>query len=569
MSRNLDPTTVTIIARGLHAAAEEMGINLIRSAFSTVVREARDCSTALLDEQGNIVAQADMIPIQTAALGISFKASMAALDLARIEQGHAILLNDPYHGGQHLNDLILFTPIYHDGALLGYSGSTAHHLDIGGGSAGINTQATELFQEGLIFPPMLFNVERDWNGGLLEQFLRANIRMPEIGVGDMNAQFAANHTGAVRLGELADKYGAAGVRQAMAEVQDYSERRLRAAFAQIPDGVYTGEAFIDEDVFDPKPVRIAVEVRIEGSDVWMDFADTDPQLKSMFNCPIASSHAAAFAAMRSIIPDKDVPSNDGCNRPLHLSFAEGTVLNPRRPAAVRARMTSAYRAFDAVHDALSKAMPDWVPAQGYNCTTALYVCQRRAGGGYRVYTDILGGGYGAGRDYDGADAAACILGNCRNTPIESIEQLHDHLRMVGYRIIPDSGGAGQWRGGLGICREIEVLEDGVVLNIYSDRYKFPPRGFDSGRPGDPGSLAVIRGGEPIALTATSEFVLERGDIIRLTVGGGGGFGDPRLRSDESIGRDIEDDRITLAHAIEAYGYNPGDGRRAAMVAEAD
>ncbi|MFP6742654.1 MAG: hydantoinase B/oxoprolinase family protein [Alphaproteobacteria bacterium] len=555
--RNLDPTSITIISRGLHAAAAEMGANLVRSAFSTVVREAQDCSTALIDVDGNVVAQADMIPVQTAAIGISFKESMKALAIPRIEPGYAILMNDPYFGGQHLNDLILFTPIYHDGGLLGYSGSTAHHLDIGGGVAGVNATATELLQEGLIFPPTLFEIARDWNGGLLESFLAANVRTPEIAVGDMNAQFAANYTGEQRLCELADKFGAHGVRQAMAAVQDYSERRIRAAFEHIPDGTYKGEAFIDQDVFDPKPIRIAVELRIEGSDIWMDFADTDPQLKSMFNCPVASAHAAAFAAMRSIIPDKDLPSNDGCNRPLHLSFAKGTLLNPHRPAAVRARMTSAYRTFDAVHDALSKAMPDWVPAQGYNCTTAFYIWQRRKDGRYRIFVDILGGGYGAGRDYDGESAVANILGNCRNTPVESIEQIHDHLRIRSYAMLPDSGGAGEWRGGLGMCREFTVLEDDVVLNLYADRFKFAPQGFHAGQPGNKGSLSVIRGDQVIPLGATAEFALERGDVVRLAVGGGGGFGDPGQRPREKIERDIEDQRITLDHAAEAYGYQPG------------
>ena len=556
MTRNIDPTGIAIISRGLHAAAEEMGVNLVRSAFSTVVREARDCSTALLDTNGGIVAQADMIPIQTAALSMSFKAAMAELDLAEIGAGQAILVNDPYHMGQHLNDLILFTPVLMDGLLLGYAGSTAHHLDIGGGLAGINTQATELLQEGLVFPPMLFDVARDWNGGMLEKLLAANIRVPEIGIGDMNAQFAANYTGTQRLIELARKYGVDGVWQAMAEVQDYSERRVRAMIAEIPDGIYAGEAFIDQDVFDPNPVHIVVEVRVAGTDIWMDFAGTDAQLKSMFNCPLASSHAAAFAAMRCIMPDKDVPANDGCNRPLHLSFPEGSLLNPRRPAPVRARMTSAYRTFDAVHDALAKAKPEWVPAQGYNCTTALYISQQRADGSFRVLADILGGGYGACQDYQGADAVAGILGNCRNTPIESVEQVHPHLRMLGYGLLPDSGGAGQWRGGLGYYREFEVIEDGVALTLYSDRFKFAPKGHDAGEDGRSGSLTVRRGGETISLSSTAQFGLERGDVVRINVGGGGGFGDPRARPRERIERDIDDGRITPNHAAERYGYAP-------------
>lgn len=554
MSRNLDPTTIAIVARALHAAAEEMGVNLVRSAFSTVVREARDCSTALLDPAGDIVAQAEMIPMQTAALGMSFKAAKAELGLDDVGPGEAVIMNDPYYGGQHLNDIILFTPIFADGTLLGWAGSTAHHLDIGGGSAGVNTRATDLIQEGLVLAPIRFDVDRDWNGGMLERFLRSNIRTPEIGIGDMNAQFAANHTGAERVRELAARHGAGGLWQAMAEVKDYSERRVRAGIEAIPDGVYRGEAFIEEDIFDPDPVRVAVEVRVAGSEMSMDFTGTAPQLKSMFNCPLSSSHAAAFAAVRCIMRDKDIPANDGCNRPLHLHFPEGSVLNPRRPAPVRARMTSAYRAFDAIHAALSQAAPDRVPAQGFNTTTGFYIAQLRKDGAYRVFVDVLGGGYGACKDYDGADAVDSILSNCRNTPLEAIEQVHGHLRMRSYTMVPDSGGPGEWRGGLGFCREIEVLEDGVFLNLYSDHYKLPPQGVHGGGAGGCGALSVVRDGQTIALTPTSTFALEPGDLVRLVVGGGGGFGDPGRRPRERVARDLEDGRITPGHAARAYGY---------------
>jgi N-methylhydantoinase B len=550
----LDSTTVAILSRGLHAAAEEMGANLIRSAFSTVVREARDCSTGLLDPAGDIVAQAEMIPMQTAALSMSFKAARDKLELSNVAPGQAIIMNDPYHGGQHLNDIILFTPIFHDGVLLGWAGSTAHHLDIGGGSAGVNTRATDLIQEGLVLPPILFEVERDWNGGIIETILAANIRTPEIGVGDMNAQFAANYIGAERVCDLCRKYGAEGLWQAMAEVQDYSERRIRAGIEEIPDGTYTGEARIDEDVFDPNPVNIKVEVTIKGSEIWMDFAGTDPQLKSMFNCPLSSAHAAAFAAVRCIIQDKDIPANDGCNRSLHLKFPKGSVLNPNPPAPVRARMTSAYRAFDAIHMALSKAAPERVPAQGFNCTTAFYFTQQRKDGTFRVLADILGGGYGGCQDYDGADAVDCILSNCSNTPVESIEQVHPHLRLKSYSLLPDTGGPGEWRGGLGFRREVEILEDDVFFNLYTDHFKFAPGGVHHGQPGARGKLSVLRGNEVIDLGSNTHFDLKVGDIVRLSVGGGGGLGDPLARSRDAVARDLEDGRITADHARDMYGY---------------
>lgn len=553
MTMPVDRTTLAILARALHAAAEEMGVNLMRSAFSTIVREARDCSTALLDPDGNIVAQAEMIPMQLSALSMSFKACKAAFDLSTIGPRHAIILNDPYSGGQHLNDIILFTPIFFGDTLLGFAGSTAHHLDIGGGSAGINARATDIYQEGLVLPPLLFEVDRDWHRGLLGRLFAANIRTPVLGVGDLNAQFAANYTGAGRLQALAERVGASVLFRAMAEVLDYSERRMRAAIQEIRDGTYEGEALIDDDVYSPDPLPVRVKVRVEGSELWLDFTSTAPQVRGMFNCPLSSSHAAAFAAIRAVVSDKQIPANDGCNRPIHLNFPEGSLLNPRFPAPVRARMQAASRAFNAIHTALSQALPDRVPAPGFDTTTGLYLSQQRASG-YRVFGDVLGGGYGAGSGYDGADAVDNPLSNCRNTPVEAIEQEYDYLLMRRYTLLPDSGGPGQWRGGLGLCREVKILGEGVELTIYSDHFKLPAPGRQGGLPGKTGSLTVLRRGEAIELPAKVSYPLEPGDVVRLELGGGGGYGDPRQRARELIERDLADGRVTAPHATAVYGY---------------
>ena len=445
----MDPTRLAILARGLRAIADEMGINLVRSAFSTVVREARDCSTALLDAQGRVVAQAEMIPMQTAAVGRSFKHAAEQLDLSCVDERHAIMMNDPFSGGQHLNDIILFQPIMHEGVLLGWAGNTAHHLDIGGGSAGINTRATELIQEGLIIPPLLIEIERDWHGGTVERLIFANIRTAEIGLGDINAQFAANHVGRERMKEMAAKEGVAAVQAAMEAALDYSERRMRAAIAAIPDGTYSGEAFIDRDVFDPAPIRVAATVTVAGDSMIIDFAGTAPQVRGMFNCPVSSATAAALTAVRSVLADKDIPANDGCNRPLELRFPPGSLLNPRPGAPVRARMAAAFRALDAVHAALAQALPGRVPAQGFNTTTGFYIAQPRGDGTFRVYVDVLGGGFGGADGYDGCHATDNILASCRNTPVESIEQVHPHLLMEGYALAEDSAGAGSSAAGSG------------------------------------------------------------------------------------------------------------------------
>ncbi len=563
---SIDKTILTIIARGLQAAADEMAGNLIRSAFSAVVREARDCSTALLDAQGRVIAQADMIPMQTAALNGSFLAAADQLDLSDIGPDDFVMLNDPYSGGQHLNDIILFTPIFFEDELIAWSGSTAHHLDIGGGSVGINVAATELIQEGVIIPPVRGNVHKDWNGGMIERLIFANIRTPEIGRGDMDAQFAANRIGRERILGLVERYGLETVKRAMPEVLDYSERRMRAAIAEIPDGSWNGEAWIDSNGrdFDAGPIRICVNVTVKGDEATLDFTGSAEQLPSMFNSPVASSIAAAVTAVRSILGDTEMPANDGCNRPLKLIFPYGSVLNPRPGAAVRARATSACRALDAIHDALGQALPQSTPAQGNNATTGFFLSHMEPGGKAGIHLDVLGGGWGAARGYDAIHATDHVLSSCRLTPTESIEQLHPHLRMETFGLVQDSLGAGEFNGGMGIYRRYRILRDNVVMNLYSDRFRLSPKGREKGHDASRAALLVVRGEEVIRLDATSTLELKVGDVVEIRLPGGGGWGDPRQRDPARIQADVEDGYISSEFAAEHYGFRPGgDNKQAA------
>lgn len=553
---SVDKTRLVIIARALQAASDEMAANLIRSAFSAVIREARDCSTAILDPKGRVVAQADMIPMQTAALSGSFRAASAQLDLSSIKPGQCVMMNDPYSGGQHLNDIILFSPIFHANELLGWSGSTAHHLDIGGGSAGINTKATELIQEGLIIPPLLLDVSRDWHGGMIERLIFANIRTPEIGIGDMDAQFAANYIGAVRVAELAVRFGKDALLAAMEEVLDYSERRMRAAIDEIPDGTWIGEAWLDGDGSEESvsATKIMATVTIKGSEAVIDFTGTDAQVRSMFNSPYASSVAAAVTALRCILGDTGMPANDGCNRPLTLIIPEGCILNPRKGAPVRARANTACRALDAVHAALGQVLPGNVPSQGANSTTGLFLTCPRANGGIDIYVDVLGGGWGAARDYDAIHCTDHILSSCRLTPVESIEQLNQHLQVEGFGLIENSWGAGKFNGGLGIVRRFRILKDHVRLSLYSDRFKLPPKGREQGHDGMLARLTVRRQCQLYELGATSVFDLMAGDLVEIKLPGGGGWGDPLLRDISAIEADLEDGFISNEFAMKNYGY---------------
>lgn len=553
-----DPTLLNILSRALQAGAEEMAANLIRSAFSSVVREARDCSTALLDTRGRVVAQAEMIPLQTAGLSASFAAAAAQLDLSDIGPDHFVILNDPYSGGQHLNDIILFSPVFEGGEHLGWAGSTAHHLDIGGGASGVNTAATELIQEGLVIPPLLCERGRDWNGGMIERLIFANIRTPTIGMGDLDAQFAANQTGVTRVAELARRYGAATVRAAMEAALDYSERRMRAAIAEIPDGSWTGEALMDGDGLSPaqEPIRVFVRVTVRGDEAVMDFTGTDAQAASMINSPLASSFAGAVTALRSVLTDTDMPANDGCNRPLTIIIPEGTILNPVKGAPVRARATSSCRALDAVHDALGKVIPGKVPGQGMNATTGFYLSWAPPGRAQVIQSDILGGGWGGAKDYDAIHATDHILSSCLLTPTESLEQLNRHMRIEAFGLIPDSWGAGQFNGGMGMFRRYRILDDHVKLSLYSDRFRLAPLGREGGHNGACARLFVIRDGAEIELGATSTFATRRGDIVEIRLAGGGGWGPPSARARDAVARDLADGLISERAAREIYAFDP-------------
>lgn len=590
-----DSATLAIFGKALAAAAQEMGINLIRAAYSTVVREARDCSAALLDPHGNVIAQAEMIPMMLAALGECFQACAARFPVDQVQPGEAYILNDPYAGGHHLNDIILFTPIFwsrdangDEPVLIGFSGSLAHHLDIGGGAPGANSRATDTYQEGLRIPPMKINVAQDWTrpDGLLRQMIAANVRTPDKTTGDINAQFAANDTGRRRLCELANRYGVDGVRQLVPELLAYTERRARAEIAAIPDGVYHGADFIDSDGLGNDLLRIEATVTVAGEDISIDFAGTGPTTKGPFNSPFSSTIAASRAAVRGIFRDSAIPANDGCNRPITVTAPHGCLLNPWFPAPVRARMQPTSRAYDSIKKALAHAVPEQVTAPGFDTTSSLTFALRREAGretrdaghvvassqpsaqlplsqhgegqsprpdSFDVFVDICGGGLGAGVGYDGADATDNPVSNCANTPVEALEADHRFARVIAYELIPDSGGAGRWRGGLGFRRVYEILEDGVVFSSYSDRFATAAEGLFGGGPGGHGAYILHRDGEMTHLPMSLNIELRRGDVLETRYGGGGGFGDPLKRDRDAVRRDVAEGKVSSDAARERYG----------------
>jgi N-methylhydantoinase B len=526
-----------VIGQALLAIAREMGAKLYRSAYSTIVREAKDASTGILDATGAAVAQSDeLIPVLVGSLSLTFSECARLYPVAEMKESEFYISNHPYHGGQHLQDVFIFLPIVFEGEIVGFSAAVAHHLDIGGGAPGLNVSATDVYQEGLVIPPSKYDLERDWNGGPFERLVASNIRVPDQTIGDFNAQFAACRVGIARVQELCRRYGAAKVKAAMAGMIDYCEKRVRAAIAAIPDGTYTGEDAVDDDGIGTTPLPVRVTVRVQGDSLEVDYTGTHPQVATALNAPFASTVSSTLGCLKGILTGPDVPFNEGARRAITITAPLGSLLNPRFPAPVRARMEAIYRAYDAVLRAMGQAIPDRVIACGFDSTVATCLSFLDQGR-YRVYLEIHNGGYGASSRGDGCDAVAGPLSNCTNVPVESLDMDFDFFEIESYALRPGTGGAGAHRGGNGSRRVYRILKSGVRFSIYADRFRVAAGGLEGGGSGALGGCRVLRGDRTIELKSKDAFTLEAGDLLVLETGGGGGWGDPARRDPLGAARD--------------------------------
>ena len=534
----VSPVDQAVITRALIAAADEMGVKLIRSAHSPVVREAQDCSAAILDKFGRVVAQAELIPIQLGSITHTFKACLKYHPLDTLCEGDFLINNDPYSGGQHLPDIFLFTPVFLEKELIGVTATVVHHIDLGGGAPGLNPNAGDVHEEGITFPPSKYTVEKDWMGGPFERLVRANVRMPEATIGDLNAQFAANAVGAERLRDLCRKFSSEIISVAMNEMLDYSERRIRTAISKAPDGEYYGEAHLDDDGINNVPVPIKVQLSIKGDTLNIDFEGTAEQVKSNMNSPFASSVSSAIACVKSVLTDPDIPFNEGAERAINVKIPYGSILNPRPRAPVRARLLPSYRVVNAVMKALGEAVPGRVIAPGFD-TTSVCCLSHKSADGYNIYLEIFGGGFGAGPNYDGCDAVDSMLSNCSNIPIESMESDYPFFRVEDYSLRSSSGGNGKFRGGMGFQKTYKILSDDVTFATYGDRFRIAPEGVLGGGAGAQAETFVERGGQVIQLESKQQFVLHKGDRLVVRTGGGGGYGlaserNARLRENDKL-----------------------------------
>lgn len=542
-----DSVTLNVMMSAFHAAAEEMGVNLLLTARSTIIREARDCSCALLDPAGRIIAEAEHIPVQMSSLSLPMQACLRKYD-GQIGPDEVFVTNDPFLGGQHLQDITIFSPIFYEERLLGFSASIAHHVDIGGGSAGLTLGAREFYEEGLRFSALKLRRQQDFTvGGVFHDLVHSNFRAPRTTWGDIQAQLAANEVGRRRIVDLARRYGTDLLLASMSAAMDHSEKLMCAAISELPDGCYKAEDWIDDSVASPEPIPVRVALTVAGPSITVDLTGSALQIAEFLNVPFGSTCSSAFSAIKMAITAgrATIPANDGCYRPITIIAPEGSLLNPLPPAATRARMCGAYRVFDAILLALHQAMPDRATGLGFHVNTTVGFT-KRFGGEYSIFIEDIGGGWGGNPMGDGADMLDAPLSNCRITPAEAVELDHPFLRVLRYELLPDTGGAGQFRGGLGSVREFEVLGDGVEFFGYADRHRRAPQGTAGGEPGSTGSFNIQRGEATIALHSKSEASLKSGDIVSIVVGGGGGYGPPSARSADAIRIDLASGKVTAA-----------------------
>jgi len=507
MPDRLDPVTLSVLASALSGIAEEMGAILIRGAYSSNIKERRDCSAALFDADGRMVAQAEHIPVHLGAMPESVAAVMERDPRA----GDVFALNDPYSGGTHLPDITLVSPVAPGGEILGFAVTRAHHSDVGGMRPGsMPSDSREIWQEGLVIPPVRLIADGEYADDVLALVL-ANVRTPGIRRGDLRAQIAAHRLAEERVGELVERRGRAVVLTAFAQVLAYAERRTREALRDVPDGTYRAEGEVEGDgaTDDDLPLRVAVTV--DGDAMTIDFAGSSGQTAGNVNCPLAVTRSACYFALRVLLPD-DVPANAGAYAPLTIEAPEGSLVNARSPAAVVAgNVETSQRIADTVLLALSQAVD--LPAQGQGTMNNLVM-----GGPGWTYYETIGGGQGASRSGDGPSGVHVGMSNTLNTPVEALE-LEYPLRVERYELDYGSGGEGAHRGGDGIVRSVRVLAL-ASLSLLTDRRRHAPKGTDGGGDGRPG--ANLLGDEELPPKASRE--LSAGDVVTVRTPGGGGAG---------------------------------------------
>ncbi len=514
----VDAISLGVFRALFEGAAEEMGVTLQRAAFSPNIRERLDFSCAVFDHQARMIAQAAHIPVHLGSMPASVEAAIRAS--APFSPGDVIVLNDPYAGGTHLPDITMVSPVFVEGEPRFFAASRAHHADVGGMSPGSLPLSTELYQEGIILPPVRLYRAGELQRDLLA-LITANSRAPQERQGDLEAQLAAQRIGEARLKAIAATHGLERTEAHAAALMAYAQRITEAAIRAIPDGVYGFEDTLEGDGQSEQPIRIHAEVTVSGGAMTIDFRHSDAQAAGNLNAVTAIARSAAWYAVRLLIGE-DLPVNHGCFAPVTVITRPGSILDPHFPAAVAVGNTeTSQRIVDVVLGALSLALPDRIPSASQGTMNNVTI-----GGIHNskqfVYYETIAGGHGASAEGIGLSGRHSHMTNTRNTPVEALE-LALPMRVTRYHLRNDSGGAGNHNGGDGIVREYEFLTAATVT-INSERRIRPPYGLNSGAAGMCGVNELIRGGEITPLPGKWTGTIKAGDRLRISTPGGGGWG---------------------------------------------
>ena len=553
----VDPVTFEVIRNALVAATDEMALALKRSAYSTNIKTRSDFSCAFFDARLRSVAQGFAQPVHLGSMVEQVPKAVAAYGAENLGPGDVIVTNDPHPSGVHLNDVSLISPVHWQGELLGYVANLAHHVDVGGGAPASIGAFREVFQEGVIVPPV--RLVRD--GRIVDDVFRlilAQIRSKHETAGDFRAQIAANATGVRRVQALVSRHGVETIRATMEELLEYTERRTRAELAVLPHGVYEAEGFVDTDGYTDEPVRLRARIELGPGGVRFDMAGSDPQRRAPVNSTFAMTFSACAYALKCLV-DPDLPVNDGFYRLLDVQAPAGTVTNCTWPAPVVGGWETQTRLVDVMFRALLPAFPERLPAG-----TKAMMCQAGFGsldveaGSYTCFYDTFAGGYGGRFASDGPDAVQAHGQNTENAPVEETE-LNYPVRIDRLALVDDSEGAGRFRGGLGLRKDYR-FDLHTTFTVLADRDRNGPAGAFGGRDGERAEYVHVRDGVETRLSSKTTLDLVPGDVVSVRTCGGGGYGRPADRDPEAVLRDVREGKVSAERAREIYRVAIADRR---------
>ena len=547
----IDPITFEVLRNGLDAIADEMAYTIVRSARSTMIKDCMDYSASLCTATGELIAQGINIPVMMCSTPDALLPTIAKFG-GDLQPGDVIILSDPYEGGSHLPDIFMFMPVFAGERLVAFASTCAHHVDVGGMAPGsASSEATEIFQEGLRIPIVKLYERGRPNKALYELILR-NVRFPTMLQGDLEAQRAACQIGERQVLRLVERYDVDTVVNGMQALLDYSERLCREEIRKMPDGTYEFVDYIDEDGMDPDPIPIRLKLTISGDRVLADFSGSAPQVRGSLNCSLSVTKASTYTAVKCFC-GTPFPPNSGFFRPIEVIAPLGTVLNVAFPGATFMRGLTIYRINNVLFGALAAAMPDRAIAADEGGTSIVLMEGRDRNQERFIYMETISGAWGARATLDGIDTASNITGLQSNTPVEVLETEYP-IEVVQYGYVPDSGGPGKHRGGLGLVREYRYLADRGTLQMRADRVRFAPYGLYGGKPGGRSKNVYDPDGANVTLESkVKNRPIAAGEVVRHVMAGGGGYGWPFERAVEAVLRDVRDEKVTVESARADYG----------------